>query len=74
MSTNIALLNNHNLNIMRSGDADLLFNVSKAIMAVRLSPVYPRILQDTIGFGVSCEQILAAENDGVDPDLTSITV
>ena len=74
LSTNIALLNNHNLNIMRSGDADLLFNVSKAIMAVRLSPVYPRILQDTIGFGVSCEQILAAENDGLDPDLTSITV
>ena len=75
LNTNIAFLNNHNLNLMRGNDTELNFKVSKAIMDVRLSPAYPRILKDTIGFGTSCEETLAAANEGFDSEgLTSITV
>ena len=75
LSTNMAFLNNHNLNLMRANDTELHFKVSNSIIDVRLSPAYPRILKDTIGFGISCEETLAAANEGFDSaDLTKITV
>jgi len=68
----VEFIDNYNVGMFRAQDAALFHNVSQAMIAVNTSPAYARILQDTIGFGLSCDKILEQrrQNLDVDPAIT----